>query len=626
MLDCNFKEISILNMLLENTYVENEKVMEMFGISLRTVQIDIAAFNNKLKHNGKSGVRIRNERGKGYYLEYPPGETAWIKELKRSCRSYLDLSLNRLLGRKERVQHIIRCLLSSADGVKAEELADKLNISIATLNKEMRAVRKYLLLYQIQIVSIPYHGMKVTGEELAIRSCLIDFCDIYSYSEQNIFLFHCLKEYGITMEDIRKNIAGLKQVLYETGYQVPDHEFNRLVLYLSVLPLRSGQGQRPAQDFSFEFKELKEFSVAQRMLGENREPAEYGYLTVFLLVSRELSADSAGDYEKIVPEGRKACQKVMKFLKDNIFLDLAPYEEAGCCLLQFFYKWHLKNRFGITELEFSYSLKSKANRMISSHALANYIYNELPGLRTDEIQDKMYYELIILIYNLVYRIRNQYEPTNIILINEMGKAADPTVIRKLKLNVEEMNIHFHSHYLYEAGELDYSKYDYIFLPEGMKFKPDSFPIPSYQYDFFDKVYHDLWAKVIAKKRKVGAILNYMESPVIVPLECGKENLAETIGEYFRRENIAPGYTEPGFHKLIHSVIYHTDYVTEEKKKYINIFTGTKGCRHYYIFRLPLELFLNGSPVWELHFILLDLRKGLVEVKNGDSELRHYLDG
>jgi len=76
---------------------------------------------------------------------------------------------------------------------------------------------------------------------------------------------------------------------------------------------------------------------------------------------------------------------------------------------------------------------------------------------------------------------------------------------------------------------------------------------------------------------------------------------------------------------MHSAFYHTDYVAREKKKYINIFIGTEVCRQYYIFRLPKEILLSEVPVKEIHFILLDLRKGLVEIKNGDSELRHYLD-
>ncbi len=627
MLDCSFKEISILNMLLENSYVENEKIMEMFDISLRTVQIEIASLNDKLKQYGKSNVRIRNKRGKGYFLEYLPEDRTWIDELKRSCYGYLNLSLNRLLGRKDRVQHIIRRLVSSINGIKAEELANMLNISLATLNKDMRAVRKYLLLYQIQIVSIPYHGMKVTGEELAIRSCLMDFCDIYHDSQQSIFLFHCLKEYGITLENIRKNMEMLKQVLYETGYRVPDTGFHRLVLYLAVLPLRSGCKTMKAQDFPPQIEELKEFSVGQKILGEGREPAEYYYMALFLLSNRELFEDGAGEsYEKIVPEGLEIYKKVMKFLKDSIFLDLTPYKEVSDHLLLFFYKWRLRNRLGIVELEYPYFIKSRTNRMISSQALANYIYNELPGHRTDEIQDMMYYELIILIYNLVYRIRNRYEPTNVILINEIGRAADSTIIRRLGLNADELNIHFHSHYLYETGELDYSKYDYVFLPFGMKFKPDYFPIPIYYYDFFSKFSYDLWAKVISKKRKVGAILNYMGSPDMVVLDCGIENLAETIAEYFWRENMVPGYTKLGFYKLMHSAIYHTDYVAEEKKKYINIFTGAEPHQQYYIFCLQEEVLLNGGAIKEIHFILLDLRKGLVEVKNGDSELRHHIDG
>ncbi|MFT4008337.1 MAG: hypothetical protein QM683_22970, partial [Lacrimispora sp.] len=411
----------------------------------------------------------------------------------------------------------------------------------------------------------------------------------------------------------------------ETGYRVPDTGFNRLVLYLAVLPLRSGSGQMNHQNFPPQLHELKEFSVAQKILGESPKPAEYDYLAVFLLANRELFEDGAVEsYEKIVPEGLNAYQRVMRFLKDRIFLDFSSYQEVSSCLLLFFYKWQLRNRFGIVELEYPYSIKCRANRMISSQALANYIYNELPGQRTDEIQDMMYYELIILIYNLVYHIRNQYEPTNIILINEMGRAADPTVIKRLGLNAEELNVHFHSYYLYETEKLDYSRYDYVFLPVGMKFAPDDFPIPIHQYDFFNKVTYDLWTKMIAKKRKVGAVLNYMKSPDIIPLDCRKENLAETIAEYFWSENLAQGYTKLGFYKLMHSAVYHTDYMAKEKKKYINIFTGTEPGRQYYIFRLSQEILLNESPVKEIHFILLDLRKGLVEVKNGDSELRHYL--
>ncbi len=627
MLDCSFEEISVLNMLLEDSYVENEKIMEMFDVSLRTVQIEIAALNDKLKQNGRELVRIRNKRGMGYFLEYSPQDRPWIDELERSCYSYLNLSLNRLLGRKERVQHIIRRLAASINGIKAEELADMLNISLATLNKDMRAVRKYLLLYQIQIVSIPYHGMKVVGEELAIRSCLIDFCDIYYDSEQTIFPFHCLKEYGISLEDIRKNAAKLKLVLDETGYRLPDTGFHRLVLYLSVLPLRSGCGQMKSQNIIPGLEELKEYSVGQRLLGKGQASWEYGYMAVFLLSNRELFENGTGEsFVRLVPEGMDTYNKVTKVLKDTIFLDLSPYEEVRDSLLLFFYKWQLRHQMGIVELEYPYSKKCRANRMISSQALANYIYNELPGYRTDEIQDMMYYELIILIYNLVYRIRNQYEPTHVILINEMGKSSDPTIIRRLGLNGEELNIHFHSYYLYETKGLDYSEYDYVLLPGGMKLQPDYFPVPIYHYDFFSKISYDLWAKVIAKKRKVGAIINYMKSPDRIELTCGNEDLAETIAEYFWRQTIVSGYTKLQFCRLMHSAIYHTDYVGEGKKKYVNIFTGTEPCQQYFVFSFPQEILLNDSAIKEIHFILLDLRKGLVEVKNGDSELRHDIDG
>lgn len=627
MLNFNVKEISILNMLLKQEYVEVETIMQTFDISLRTAQSEINMINEMLKNEGKHSVQIYNQRGKGYFLGYPFEELTWIEKLKKECYDYLNLSIFRRLGKRERVPHIIRLLLSSAGGIKAEDLADLLNISIATLNKDMRTVRKCLLMYGIEIISIPYYGMKAAGKEMAIHSCIIDFCDIHNFSSESIFTRHSLKEYGITMADINQNSANLRKVLLENSYTLSDTGFNRVTLYLTTLHLRINVQNKQCQDFPEHLKELQEYKIAKKMLGENQKDEAYSYLAIFLLGNRDLyEIDAAVSLEKIVPEGKALCQKVLESLKRRISLDISPYHDIKEYILLYFYKWTLRKRFFMTEMEVPMSIIKAAEKMISSSALAVYIYEEASVYLENGSKDIMFYELILTIYNSLYHIRNQYEPTNIILVNEVGKLSQDITINRMGLNNGMLNVHFYVYYLYQLADLDYSKYDYVFLPDGMKFSPENIPIPVYQYRFFEKFASDLWAKLIARKRKIGAVLKYMENPEIVTLDCSQEDAADKITAYFLSEGrLNLNSDTKYFENLMKSCIYFTNYVTGNRDKYINIFSESKIKQHYFIFKLTNPVIINDRKVERIHIVVLDLSKGVVEIKNGDSELRHYIE-
>lgn len=81
--------------------------------------------------------------------------------------------------------------------LKGDDIANNLNVSLATINKDMRRVRDFLQSYGIVLHSAPYYGMILRGKEQAIRSCMMDLLDVYSDSEEPLFFESGLEKYGL---------------------------------------------------------------------------------------------------------------------------------------------------------------------------------------------------------------------------------------------------------------------------------------------------------------------------------------------------------------------------------------------------------------------------------------------
>ncbi|MDR5612553.1 MAG: helix-turn-helix domain-containing protein [Arsenophonus sp.] len=56
--------------------------------------------------------------------------------------------------------------------VKLDDIAEKWFISRGTIQQDMSIVREYLHKHDIQIEGIPHQGIKLSGNEWAIRTCI----------------------------------------------------------------------------------------------------------------------------------------------------------------------------------------------------------------------------------------------------------------------------------------------------------------------------------------------------------------------------------------------------------------------------------------------------------------------
>ncbi|MBC8930157.1 HTH domain-containing protein, partial [Escherichia coli] len=142
---------TLYGMLLDaGSHLSAQKLSQDLHISERTIRTDIAKLTEFLESHGAT---ITLTRGAGYKIEIldPTVFQAFQAEKNKPKNAgYFDLD-----NPEERVKYEIFLLLSSADYIKLEDLADTIFASRATISNDMKQVRKVIASYDLTLVSKP---------------------------------------------------------------------------------------------------------------------------------------------------------------------------------------------------------------------------------------------------------------------------------------------------------------------------------------------------------------------------------------------------------------------------------------------------------------------------------------
>lgn len=624
MIELTFREISILDVLLNKEFVDAKELMQSCDISHRTLHAEINLINDILAREPHE-IQILNQRGKGYFLDYSIDSITWIEKLKRHCKDYLNVTLNKRFSDNLRVPFICRQLFVNQTYTKIEDLALSLNVSTATVNKDMRAVREFLQLYHLSVQSTPYYGMIIVGDELAIRSCMIDLLDIYSYSTETIFFELSFKQYGLNKQQFMQIMEHVNQVIIEGEYQITDTGFRRLIKYLLVAPMREKHQLALSETEREAIAQLDEYQLAQLLVEDTMAQEELEMLTLFILANSEIDRFAQNkQLTVLLPDVPQLQAQIFGVLAKRYNLELKQYPDLARFLLRFLYKFQLRKKYHFIELEVLRTNKHIIRKFPSSIALATYIYFEIPNGDESDFYDRLFFDFVMNLYNLVCRVQNDYYPTHIIIVNDNGKIANETLLRKF--NFDNFNVHYHFHYMYELDKLDHSNYDYLFISEGFNFDISQIPIPTLTFDFFLNADFTslIWQQIFSVKRKIGAVINYLTDPLIIEIDGTREQVIEQIVEHLTHfSDYRHGMSLDKFKRFIRIMIFNADYSNHLMTKYITLFTKQSKHNKYVIFRLKQPIKIKHRYVNNLQFIFLDVSKGILEIKNGDSELRRF---
>lgn len=242
---------TLYGMLLDaGSHLSAQKLSQDLHISERTIRTDIAKLTEFLETNGAT---ITLTRGAGYKIEILDSsafEAFQADKNKPKNADYFDLD-----NPEERVKYEIFLLLSSADYIKLEDLADTLFASRATISNDMKQVRTVIASYDLTLVSKPGSGVKIVGEEEKMRYTLTALIASKKAPESYLETFF---EWHKQKEKLQKLMSAVTDYFFATNIRFTDEALQNLLLHMMILVERIELGHSLEQ---FELTDVSEEEI-----------------------------------------------------------------------------------------------------------------------------------------------------------------------------------------------------------------------------------------------------------------------------------------------------------------------------------------------------------------------------
>ncbi|OAT76401.1 transcription antiterminator BglG [Mangrovibacter phragmitis] len=337
--------------LLENETLPQDELARRLAVSTRTVRADITALNTLLACHGAQFIL---SRGTGYQLRVTdPGR---FGELQSQHQAPLRIPRTSA----DRVNYLLVRFLTSAFSLKLEDLADEWFISRATLQGDMVEVRDVLARYNLSIEARPRHGMKLFGDETAVRACLTDLLWQISQQDSSSPL---IQEEALNSGVLAALEPTLQNCLEQFAIRMTDESVDFLRFYCAVAVRRISEGYPIA---SFHADNVDEpvrqaASTMSHLLGQLSgkalSDAEENWLQVHFAARRIQDADpcaiSADDDEALV-------SYILRYINSHYNYDLTRDQQLHADLLT-----HIKTM--ITRVRYQIHIPNPLLQNIKQH-------------------------------------------------------------------------------------------------------------------------------------------------------------------------------------------------------------------------------------------------------------------
>lgn len=224
--------ISLFKILAtQKDYLKSDVLCEKLNIRPRTLREDIRQYKETIEK--QAGCSIVSKPNAGYRLQIHD-ETLYNQFLKTLLQQETNSQFLIPVNQEERIFYIIRYFLSHPDYVRLNDLADEIYVSRSTLNTDIREVKERLSYFHLKLTSRPSYGLKISGKEKDIRSCIAQYFYHYdNYDENYIDNIH-IQNGAIDKE----MFAQIKDILYETisryAFKLTDFGFQNLSIHLLI--------------------------------------------------------------------------------------------------------------------------------------------------------------------------------------------------------------------------------------------------------------------------------------------------------------------------------------------------------------------------------------------------------
>ena len=212
-------------------------IAEKLGVSARTVRYDLDSIDDWLLAQGI--IQLDRNAGVGLRFSGNVDERKRAKELmgESNPRYYV-------LSPQERMALIIAFIAQQPGFITIDKVAERLSVGRSTIVADLVAVKQHFAAYSLTLQTSRRCGLKISGMEKAIRSCLLDF--LSEHILQTVVLFT-----GMDTKPIEQSVRYMEGQL---GVVFSDVAFSRLMLSMALAVKRLELGRKI---------ELKESTIAR---------------------------------------------------------------------------------------------------------------------------------------------------------------------------------------------------------------------------------------------------------------------------------------------------------------------------------------------------------------------------
>lgn len=315
----------ILDILLSvDKVVTGTQICNIIGVSERTVRSDIKELNDILKN---SGAIIICEKAKGYKIEILDEMIFSTFYTKR--KNQFDTQNLSTLGRAEYI--VVQLLINELTGIEAvtqNELADVLYVSLSSLKNDLKLAKAKLLNFDLLIEKVGNKGLKITGQEENVRSCIHAYIAAQNEeikSEVSKLLMKIIGAKEVTLDDI------LKSNMKKFDFRISDIAYNDLKSYLNIILIRSTQHKYLLYDeeASIALEKEPKFKVTQNICSDIEQfldvhlmQSEVLYMTKHIISSSYITFGN--DAEQIYEvEKRDIVNKILNSINEVFNIDFS---------------------------------------------------------------------------------------------------------------------------------------------------------------------------------------------------------------------------------------------------------------------------------------------------------------
>ena len=227
----------ILELLVTQQRLTLEEMRSDLKVSLSTLQKSIEQLNDLLD----SDLQIKQE---GQLVSLEVYDYRRLEDiLAGSLRKESDFNSS-----SKRTSYLIKRLVRSSQPLLIDDLAEEIGVSRTTINKDLRQVKEWAEVYQVNILGRPNRGLEVSGSELNLRLFYIHH--VYAYFDS---------------DSLTEETQSFLEDLYQT-FKLPKKTQELLTKVIAITIARLRRQQQLQQPIAYYTNELADSDLVHQLI------------------------------------------------------------------------------------------------------------------------------------------------------------------------------------------------------------------------------------------------------------------------------------------------------------------------------------------------------------------------